>query len=95
MAEWESERVSHVPEPELTEERKSLLRGALGHLCSVCDGAFLRDGMGFNKPDACIGHWMNSIDMETAEDDIYRVLERILVRYRKTQLTGKFDGIWS
>jgi hypothetical protein len=33
--------------------------------------------------------------METAEDDIYRVLERILVRYRKTQLAGKFDGIWS
>lgn len=95
VAERESERVSHVPEPELTEERKSLLRGALGHLCSVCDGAFLRDGMGFNKPDACIGHWMASIDMETAEDDIYRVLERILVRYRKTQLTGKFDGIWS
>jgi SWI/SNF-related matrix-associated actin-dependent regulator 1 of chromatin subfamily A len=95
VAERESERVSHVPEPELTEERKSLLRGALDYLCSVCDGAFVKDGMGFNKPDACIGHWMNSIDMETAEDDIYRVLERILVRYRKTQLTGKFDGIWS
>jgi SWI/SNF-related matrix-associated actin-dependent regulator of chromatin subfamily A-like protein 1 len=95
VAERESERVSHVSEPELTEERKSLLRGALGYLCSVCDGAFVKDGMGFNKPDACIGHWMNSIDMETAEDDIYRVLERILVRYRKTQLAGKFDGIWS
>jgi len=91
----ECERVSDVDMPELTDERKRLLSGALGYMCGVCDGARLKDGAGFNKPDACIGHWMNSIDMETADDDIYRTLERILVRYRYTQLGNNgYSKIW-
>lgn len=94
VSERESERVKDVPMPELTDDRKKLLRGALGYMCSVCDGAWMKDGMGFNKPDACIGHWMNSIDMDSADDDIYRTLERILVRYRYTQLEDSFGEIW-
>lgn len=94
VSERESERVKDVPMPVLTDDRKKLLRGALGYMCSVCDGAWTKDGMGFNKPDACIGHWMNSIDMDNADDDIYRTLERILVRYRHTQLEDSFGQIW-
>lgn len=94
VSERESERVKDVPMPKLTDAKKELLKGALGYMCSVCDGALVKDGMGFNKPDACIGHWMNSIDMESADDDIYRTLERILVRYRHTQLENSFGDIW-
>jgi SWI/SNF-related matrix-associated actin-dependent regulator 1 of chromatin subfamily A len=88
----ESAKVNDVPEPELTPGRKEMLRGALDYMISVCDGAETRDSMGFNKPDAFIARWVGMCLRE--EDDVsYRVLERILVRYRR-QLKGKFAEIW-
>ncbi len=88
----ESAKVNDVPEPELTPGRKEMLRGALDYMISVCDGAETRDSMGFNKPDAFIARWVGMCLRE--EDEVsYRVLERILVRYRR-QLKGKFAEIW-
>ena len=88
----EAAKVNDVPEPELTTGRKSMLRDALDYMISVCDGAVERDGMGFNKPDAHIARWVGYCLRD--EDEVsYRVLERILVRYRR-QLKGKFKQIW-
>lgn len=88
----ESEKVSDVPEPALTPNRKEMLRNALDYMVSVCDGAETRDAQGFNKPDAFIARWVGSCLRD--EDEVsYRVLERILVRYRR-QLKGKFEEIW-
>ena len=88
----ESEKVVDVPEPELTADKKEVLRNALDYMISVCDGAEKRDGQGFNKPDAFISRWIGMCLRD--EDEVsYRVLERILVRYRR-QLKGKFEEIW-
>lgn len=82
-----------TPEPELTTERKEMLRDALSKMCSVCDGAFKKDGIGFNKPDSHIGHWLNATGLEENDDVSFRVLERILCKYRR-QLKDDFDQIW-
>jgi hypothetical protein len=88
----ESIKVNDVPEPELTTDRKAMLRAALDYMISICDGAEKRDSMGFNKPDAFIARWVGHCLRD--EDEVsYRVLERILVRYRR-QLKGKFEEIW-
>jgi SWI/SNF-related matrix-associated actin-dependent regulator 1 of chromatin subfamily A len=88
----ESEKVNNVPEPELTPGRKEMLRGALEYMVSICDGAETRDSMGFNKPDAFMARWVGMCLRD--EDEVsYRVLERILVRYRR-QLKGRFEEIW-
>ncbi|MCK9567494.1 SNF2-related protein [Candidatus Pacearchaeota archaeon] len=88
----ESAKVNNVPEPELTPGRKEMLRDALEYMISVCDGAETRDQMGFNKPDAFMARWVGMCLRE--EDEVsFRVLERILVRYRR-QLKGRFEEIW-
>ena len=88
----ESAKVKDVPEPELTPGRMAMLRDALGYMISVCDGAEIRDMQGFNKPDAFIARWVGMCLREKDEVS-YRVLERILVRYRR-QLKGRFEEIW-
>jgi hypothetical protein len=87
----ESSKVSDVKEPAITEEKKQLLVDALEYMCSVCDGAKTKDEIGFSKPDAHIATWFNSASLLDAEEDVYRTLERILVRYKR-QLSG--FGIW-
>lgn len=88
----ESAKVKDVPEPELTPGRMAMLRDALDYMISVCDGAVEKDGMGFSKPDAHIARWIGHCLRE--EDGVsYRVLERILVRYRR-QLKRRFEEIW-
>ena len=82
-----------VPEPKLTGDRKSMLRGALSYMCSVCDGAREKDGMGFNKPDSHIGHWLNATGLEENDEMSFRVLERLLCKYRR-QLKEDFGQIW-
>jgi hypothetical protein len=81
------------PEPELTLGRKELLRKALSYMCSICDGAFKRDGEGFNKPDARIGHWLNATGLEEDNETGFRVAEMVLSKYHR-QLTGEFCEIW-
>lgn len=89
----EAAKVNDTPEPELTPERKDMLREALGYMAGRCDGAETKDGVGFNKPDARIGHWLNDTGLRDEDDMAFRVLERILVRYRR-QLNNQFDEIW-
>ena len=89
----EAAKVNNVPEPPLTPKRKEMLRGALAYMVSVCDGAWEKDFQGFNRPDAGIGHWIASSGLRDEDEVTFRVLERILVRYRR-QLKGEFEAIW-
>ena len=89
----EAAKVNDIPEPELTHGRKKMLRTALEYMVSRCDGAYSRDGQGFNRPDASIGHWIFNTGLRDEDDLAFRVLERILCRYRG-QLKGKFEEIW-
>jgi len=89
----EAAKVDGVPEPELTPNRKRLLRDALDYMVSVCDGAIEKDGMGFNRPDAFIGHWIFATGLREEDELAFRVLERILCRYRR-QLKEEFEVIW-
>ena len=84
---------SEVPEPELTSDRKRLIRQALSYMCNRCDGAVKKDGQGFSKPDAAIAHWVNATGLEESDDITFRVTERILSRYYG-QLHGLYDAIW-
>lgn len=93
IASREIAKVNDIPEPELTINRKVMLRKALEYLSSKCDGAISKDGEGFNRPDSIIGHWLNGTGLSDEDDLSFRVLERILIRYRK-QLSGKFEEIW-
>lgn len=88
----ESVKVNDVPEPILTTGRKAMLMEALDYMISRCDGAETRDGMGFSKPDASISRWIGA-SLTSGEDLPFRVLERILCRYRR-QLKGQFEEIW-
>ena len=89
----EMARAGDDPMPELTDNRKKLIRKALSHMAGQCDGAKERDGIGFNKPDAAIGHWLVATGLHANDDDTFRVAERILSRYYN-QLGGKFSAIW-
>jgi len=89
----EAAKVNDIPEPKLTTKRKDMLREALEYLTSICDGAMTRDNKGFNRPDAAIGHWINGTGLRDEDDFSFRILERILCRYRK-QLKEKFEAIW-
>jgi SNF2 family DNA or RNA helicase len=88
----ESVKVNDVPEPVLTSGRKAMLMEALDYMISRCDGAETRDGMGFSKPDAGMARWIGA-SLTSGEDLPFRVLERILCRYRR-QLKGHFEEIW-
>jgi hypothetical protein len=37
---------------------KAVVQEAFAFMQSVCDGAVLRDGDGFNKPDSCVAQWL-------------------------------------
>lgn len=85
---------SNLPEPELTQERKKLIRDALGYMILRCDKARSKDFMGFNKPDAAVAHWIYATGMQEDDDITYRVTERILSRYYK-QLGAQYEKIWA
>lgn len=93
IAAREAVKVNDVPEPPLTNARKKMLRKALEYMVERCDGAVERDGIGFSKPDAGIGHWLDATGLRDDDEMPFRVLERILVRYRR-QLKGEFEAIW-
>ena len=65
--ERESKRMTHEILP-LTPERSEQVRQAFNYMLGVCDGAFQRDGQGFNKPDAGVAHWLLSAGLETNEE---------------------------
>ena len=89
----EAVKVNDVPEPPLTPGRKAMLKEALEYMAGRCDGAIEKDGVGFNRPDAAIGHWIHDTGLRDEDELPFRVLERILCRYRR-QLKGQFEEIW-
>lgn len=93
VASREAVKVNDVPEPPLTPSRKAMLKEALEYMAGRCDGAIEKDGVGFNRPDAAIGHWIHDTGLRDEDELPFRVLERILCRYRR-QLKGQFEEIW-
>lgn len=66
---------------------------ALRRLQGQCDGAQDRDGAGFAKSDVALG-WRLAATLEVTDDPrVYAVAERLLSRYRWTQLDGG-PGVW-
>jgi SWI/SNF-related matrix-associated actin-dependent regulator 1 of chromatin subfamily A len=85
---------SDIPEPELTPKRKELIKDALAFMVGRCDGAIEKDFMGFNRPDACIAHWIYATGLRDGDETTFRVTERILSRYYR-QLNEQFGAIWT
>jgi len=56
------------PVPVMTEELAGAVRRAFAHMLSVCDGAEMRDGQGFNKPDAFVAHVLLTAGLETDQE---------------------------
>lgn len=82
--------------PELTEiqwtpELMESVRGAIDFLASVCDGAQVKDGAGFNKIDAARGRWLAVAGMDT-DDAMITGLE-IARRYPR-QLREMFPALF-
>lgn len=82
------------PEPVLTPERKELIRSAFNQMIGSCDGALTKDDVGFNKPDAAIAHWVARIGLQDDDELAFRLIERMLSRYKHTQLGEDYAGIW-
>lgn len=78
------------PELELTPVIRIKLAEAHDFMLGRCDGALLRDGVGFNKPDASIA---SILEVNLGDDRAMRALERMLTRYHK-QLEKKFPELF-
>lgn len=81
------------PERELTDDVKVAIRESFDYLLSVCDGAFLKDGQGFNKPDARRAQALRE-GIELGVEDAWRASERMLTRYRR-QLAARHPGLFA
>lgn len=81
-----------LPEVELTDEIKPVIRQAFSYMLSICDGAKEEDGMGFNKPDAAISRLLVA-HYGLDSDDSLRLAERMLSRYHR-QLHGVFPDLF-
>lgn len=46
---------------EFTDEQRAAIHTAMQMLAGMCDGAYKKDGMGFNKPWVKAGHWLASL----------------------------------
>ncbi len=77
--------------PEFTESLMNVIQTALKSMLSVCDGAFLRDCVGFNKPDACLSRYLYAagFDQEVTKQAAYLMLRRY-----PRQLREKFPELW-
>ena len=60
-------------------------------MLSVCDGAKELDGIGFNKPDAAVAHWLLSAGLET--DQEVEAAFYMLHRYHR-QLSGDYPVLF-
>lgn len=76
----------------LTDKRVKALKQAFRFLLSVCDGAEMRDGQGFNKPDAFIAHVILSTDLETTQE--VEAAYYMLTRYHR-QLHDDFGILFN
>lgn len=82
---------------ELTEERKNLILQAVFYLKSLCDGAIRLDNAGFNKYDAnkIRELFLRIRSVNELTDGNYRFLQRLLLKYRDTQLGKEYYSIWN
>lgn len=74
-----------------SEEERETIKSAHSYMIARCDGALKQDGVGFNKPDASIMHWMAVTEYDT--DEAYAVAEEIL-RHYPGQLADGFPSLF-
>lgn len=79
--------------PEATEKQRESATLCLRTLAGMCDGACKQDGMGFNKPDAKIGHALaqKSLSRDLTDGEVF-LAQRILPKYHG-QLGSMLDGL--
>lgn len=65
--------------PPMTPQLAETIRRAFGGMLAVCDGAEMRDGCGFNKPDAFVAHVL--LDAQLESDDALSCAFLMLKRY--------------
>ena len=85
--EREKTRYGQRPLLPLTPERSEQVRSAFRHMLGVCDGAVLRDGVGFNKPDAAVAHCLLTAGLEDQRE--LEAGQMILSRYHR-QLSEQY-----
>ena len=78
--------------PEFTEELVESMKQALHHMLSVCDGAFLRDGEGFNKPDAFLSRFLYTAGFE---QDVVKETTYLMLRRYSRQLRDTYPLLWT
>jgi len=96
-----SVKVAHIHEKEVAKSKgldlsccsskADVIRHAFKHMLSVCDGALQRDGMGFNKPDSIIAHWVLSSGL----NELFELEAAFLILSRyKRQLKKSFPSLF-
>lgn len=72
------------------------LKEMLESIAVECDHAMERDGVGFSKSTALVGHMLNALDPEYLSDDMVETLESVLRTHRRQlpdpKVTDKFKG---
>ena len=82
---------AEAPELELTPARVAAINEALSAMLGVCDGAMVKDGLGFNKPDAVRSRWLNVLGLN--DEAAQRCALSMLQAYRR-QLGERFAILW-
>lgn len=64
--------------PEFTPELTQFIKVSLDSMLGVCDGAKMKDGVGFNKPDAMLSRWLYSAGFDNPKtlEAAYLMLKR-------------------
>lgn len=83
-------KIGGFEEFEVTPELRQVVKDAWSAMLDRCDGAHLRDGQGFNKPDAVLAHKIQPV---LDDDDAVRVAYYTLRSYRK-QLESSFPALF-
>lgn len=76
----------------ITDRRAGDIRDAFKRMLGVCDGAKLRDGAGFNKPDACIAHFLLTYGLDDPSE--VETAYWMLSHYHR-QLHEAFPGLFN
>lgn len=79
-------------EKPITTQRADEIRDAIRYLAGVCDGAVMRDGQGFNKPDAYRGKLLSLAGLQA--DNELRAAEYIIWKYRG-QIESRFPLVFA
>jgi hypothetical protein len=79
IAAREGAKAPYTQTAPLTEAVRAAIRAAITQLAESCDGAVEKDGAGFNKADANIGHWLALTGLE--DETSLRVAWAIAARY--------------